>query len=293
MRQGLEKCYGLNEVQLVEIRQLEAICNQFEGLTLKLNWHTLASRPADQINDFLYYANGALVGYLALYGFNQHEAEVSAMTHPQYRQRGIFKQLLGAASLELQQRRIPNFLFICARESISGMRCMQALGTVYEFSEYKMELQTAVKVALLPERLQLRPARAEDIVDLARMDELCFGVVPETARRWLEHDLADSQRRVTVALLERIRVGKISVLMNEAETYIAGFCLLPEYRGRGYGKAILIHTVAQLVAEQRPNICLEVSCSNEQALSLYRHCGFETVTTYDYYQLPVTVFAPQ
>jgi GNAT superfamily N-acetyltransferase len=204
---------------------------------MKLNWHTLAGRPTDQINDFLYYANDALVGYLALYGFNQHEVEVSAMTHPRYRRRGIFKQLLAAASLELQQRQIPNFLFICARESVSGMRCMQALGTVYEFSEYNMDLQTVVNVAPLAEGLQLRPARAEDIVDLARMDELCFGVVPETARHWLEHDLADSQRRITVALLERIRIGKINVLMNEAETYIAGFCLLPEYRGRGYAEA--------------------------------------------------------
>jgi ribosomal protein S18 acetylase RimI-like enzyme len=288
VRQGLEKCYGLNEVQLAEIRQLETTCNQFEGLTMKLNWDTLTSRPADQVNDFLYYANDALVGYLALYGFNQHEVEVSAMTQPQYRQRGIFKQLLAAASLELQQRQTPNFLFICERLSVSGLQCMQALGTVYEFSEYKMNLRTAVKGTPLLEKLQLRPARAEDIVDLAHMDELCFGVVPETARRWLEHDLADGQRRVIVAFLERTRIGKIGVSMNETETYIAGFCLLPEYRGRGYGRAILTHTVAQLVAEQRPNICLEVACSNEQALSLYRHCGFEAVTTYDYYQLPMS-----
>ncbi len=289
MKQGLEKSYGLNQDQLAQIHQLELTCNEFEGLTMKLNWNTLTNRPTDQVNDFLYYVNDSLAGYLALYGFNQHEAEISAVTHPHYRRQGIFKQLLTAAGLELQQRQVPNFLFICEQISTSGIRSVQALGAVYEFSEYKMDLQAPPQVRPLPEGLHLRLAQVEDITALARMDELCFGVTLEAAQRWLEHDLADNQRRVIVATLEAVRIGKIGILMNETETYIAGFCLLPEYRGRGYGKAILTYTVAQLVAAQKPNICLEVACSNDQALSLYRQCGFKVITGYDYYRLPVTM----
>jgi ribosomal protein S18 acetylase RimI-like enzyme len=288
MKQGLEKSYGLNQDKLAQIHQLELACNEFEGLTMKLNWNTLTDRPADQVNDFLYYVNDTVVAYLALYGFNQHEAEISAMTHPHYRRRGIFKQLLAAASLELQHREVPNFLFICERISASGIASVQALGAGYEFSEYKMDLQALSPVGPLPEGLQLRAAQVEDIKTLARMDELCFDVTMAAAQRWLEHDLADPQRQTIVATLAGIRIGKIGILINETETYIAGFCLLPEYRGRGYGKAILSHTVNQLVTEQRPVICLEVACSNEQALSLYRRCGFEVTTGYDYYRLPVT-----
>src|SRR5262245_34367398 len=104
MRQFIQQSFGLSQAQLADIRQLETICNQFEGLTMKFNWNTLQDRPPDQGNDFLLYAAGQLIGYLALYGFNYKEAEISAMTHPHYRRQGIFKQLLAAAATELRQR---------------------------------------------------------------------------------------------------------------------------------------------------------------------------------------------
>lgn len=288
MKQYLEKSYGLNLAQLAGIQHLETACNQYEGLAMKLNWNMLRDRQKDQNNDFLYYSHGRLVGYLALYGFNQREAEVSAMIHPEYRRRGIFKQLLAAAKLELKKRQVPDFLFICERACTSATACMQAISAGYDFSEYKMRWQqVAIKSGSAPIGLQLRPGRLEDIADLVHMDELCFGVSAEAAKRWLMHDLADSNRRILLATLDSIKIGKLNVLLSEAETYISGFCVLPEYRRKGYGKIMLTHTLEQLVAENRHNISLEVATENEQALSLYEHCGFQTITAYDYYRLSV------
>jgi len=283
----IELSFGLTEAQLADIRRLEAACNQFEGLTMKLNWSTLQDRPTDEVNDFLYYQNGRLLGYLALYAFNKKEVEISAMTQPDFRRKGIFSQLFEAARQELTQRKIPDCLFICERASEAGKQCLQAMGAVYEVSEYKMRLQAPVEPLPMPTGLQLRPAQLEDIADLARMDELCFGVPVEISRRWLEHDLGESTHQVTVAILEGIRIGKIMVYKGEPEAYIAGFCMKPEYRHRGYGKAILAQTVEQLVAEHPPEIVLEVACHNAGALSLYERCGFRTVTAYDYYRLPL------
>ena len=99
MSQYLEKSAGLSESQLAHISQLEQSCNHFEGLTMKLNWATLSSRPINEVNDFLFYVDDKPVGYLALYIFNKSQAEVSAMTHPNYRQQGIFKQLLAAIGI--------------------------------------------------------------------------------------------------------------------------------------------------------------------------------------------------
>lgn len=139
----------------------------------------------------------------------------------------------------------------------------------------------------LPE-LQLRPAQPEDLADLVHLDETCFGVSADVAQRWLAQDLVDSERKVLVATLGPVKLGKINVLLNDGETYISGFCLWPEHRRKGYGKIILTRTLEQLVAERRPNIVLEVACDNEHALLLYQHCGFRTVTAYDYYRLPVS-----
>jgi ribosomal protein S18 acetylase RimI-like enzyme len=287
MGQHVVRSYGLDQAQLADIQQLETVCNQFEGLTMKLNWSTLQNRPKDHCNDFLWYANGQLVGYLALFGFNQSEAEISAMTHPAYRRQGIFNQLLGAARAELNTHQIPTLLFICERISSAGAACLQAIGAGYEFSEYKMRLQEAFPLMNAPSPLQLRRARPEDIAELVRLDEVCFGVSAEIAQRWLAHDIADSQRMIFLATFGSNNIGKIHVLTTEIETYISGFCIWPEYRRQGYGKIILTRTLERLVARGCQNIVLEVACENEHARTLYQQCGFRTVTAYDYYRLPV------
>jgi ribosomal protein S18 acetylase RimI-like enzyme len=272
---------------LADIKRLETACNQYDGLTMKLNWNTLQDRPEEQCNDVLCYADGQLLGYLALYGFNQREAEVSAMTHPAHRRQGIFKRLLVAANAELRERSVPDLLFICEQISTTGVACMQAIAARYEFSEYKMQWQEPFTHNPASSDLQLRPARLEDIAELVRLDASCFGVFADTAQRWLAHDISDPRRKVLLAALGPVTVGKINVLMTDTETYISGFCVWPEYRGQGYGKVILTRTLEQLLAERHQNIVLEVACENEHALTLYKHCGFRTVTAYDYYRLPV------
>lgn len=285
MRQSVEQSFGLSQARLTDIRQLETICNQFEGLTMKFNWSTLQDRPPDQGNDFLLYAAGQLIGYLALYGFNYREAEISAMTHPDYRRRGIFKQLLAAAETELKQRGVSEMLFICEQISSAGAACLQAIAATYEFSEYKMRWQEPFTSSAGLSELQLRPAQQEDMIELTRLDEICFGVSAEIAQQWLAHDLVDPQRKILVACLGPTKIGKINILSNDVETYISGFCLWPQYRRQGYGKIMLTRTLEQLLAERHQNIVLEVACENEHALALYEHCGFRSVTAYDYYRL--------
>lgn len=286
MSATIETSYGLNQAQLDQIYQLEQVCNQFEELTMKLNWSSLKNRLPGEINDFLYYQDGRLAGYLALYTFNQREAEVSAMTHPDYRHRGIFKQLLNAARNELKKRQIADFLFICERESTSAAGCMQAIGAAYEFSEYRMALQDgATSLAASPYHVQLRPATAVDIPTLARMDALCFNTSIEDASRHLERDLTSGQYRLFVGALGGESIGKVGVLLEETEAYIFAFCVLPEYRNKGYGGSILRQVVTQLLAEKQSYIVLEVACKNEHALRLYERAGFRTETAYDYYRL--------
>lgn len=283
-----QKSRGLTDRQKADIRQLETVCNRFEGLTMKLNWNTLQNRSDGAINDFLHYEGGLLVGYLALYAFNRREAEVSAMVHPDYRRQGIFNQLLQLAAIELQRRHTPDFLFICERASRSGPLCMQAIGAEYEFSEYKMELGELRRPDRQRADLEFRPARPPDINDLARMEHLCFELPLDDARERMKRDLVDSSRFTLIATRHNNQIGKIGILTGESETYIVAFCVLPEHQGQGYGRTILAHTVEQLIAARRPNIRLEVACENERALNLYKGCGFQVSAAYDYYRLPVS-----
>lgn len=286
MKRSLEKSYGLNQTRLDDIQRLEAQCNQFESLTMKLNWNTLRHRPKDQINDLFYYVDDVAVGYLALYGFNTSEVEISVMTAPDFRRRGIFKKLLIAAQEETRRRLIPNMLFICERASQSGVACAKAIGAAYEFSEYKMDLHRQdVEPITLPNGVKMRPAQPEDIHLLVKMDELCFGVKNQGAEKRLAEELTNSNRKMLAVTLNGQVVGKIYTLFTSTETYVSAFCMLPEHRGKGYGRAVLSQVVADLVAEGRQNITLEVETKNEHALTLYKQCGFETTTAFNYYRM--------
>jgi ribosomal protein S18 acetylase RimI-like enzyme len=284
----LEKSKGLTTVQFKAIRQLEAVCNKADGLTMKLNLNTLQTRPADEINDILVYADSHLIGYLALYTFKGDEAEVSAMTHPDYRRRGIFRQMLVAAAQELQKRDIPDFLFICERASATVTPVMQAIEAAYDFSEYKMVLSQTAQPAPVTTALALRRATKADIELLVQMDVICFDTQPETTRKYIERNFGSPQRQSWLAMLNGQIIGKIHVNNSGPETYLNAFCILPDYRGQGYGKAILSQTVARLLTERHKLITLEVETENENALSLYKNVGFEVTTVYDYYRRAVS-----
>ena len=65
---GLHPCYGLTSEQITEIEELAAICNQHEGLDLKLNPTILADRNKSQISDFLFYQDEVLISqYVAIH----------------------------------------------------------------------------------------------------------------------------------------------------------------------------------------------------------------------------------
>src|SRR5437899_7785912 len=80
--EGLVRRNRLSAGELAEIEALAAICRRHEGLELQLNFEMLRARPGTETNDFLYYAGGALVGFLEMYGA---EVEVIGMVHPGHR----------------------------------------------------------------------------------------------------------------------------------------------------------------------------------------------------------------
>lgn len=283
MGQRIESSVGLDQNQLDKIKGLEQICNEYEGLTMKLNWEMLNNRPKNEVNDFLLYENDDLVGYLGLYIFRDTEAEVSAMVHPKHRKQNKFRKLVSQARQELMVRDIPSFLFICEEKSISGKETMKALKTTYSFSEYGMTLKEAIPLTSST-AVTLSEAEEQDIEELIEMDVACFNLNKEESTEQYRKDLNQPTRSLKVASLKGKKIGKISTYISENEAYIYGFCLLPAFRGKGHGKTILQETVESLVDQGYTNISLEVECKNKGALTLYQRRGFEVIAGYDYYK---------
>ncbi len=286
-KQGLYSRQGLTPPELAEIETLAGICEAFENLHMKLNWDTLRSRPQDVTNDFLYYENGVLVGFLALFVFNSLEGEVSGMVHPEYRRRGIFTRLFITAYKECQSRNIPKLLLIVEHTSSSGKSFAASLRPVYDHSEYKMELTKAKPLPELDPHLHFRLARLDEAPILAHITSISFDIPEQDVIWYAQKKAEDKKNRVYVTLLDEMYIGKIDVFLSEHEAYIAGFGVLPRYQHRGYGRQILAQTIREIRATGQNKIVLEVTTENKNALSLYQSCGFEEISSYDYYSLPI------
>ena len=282
-KQGLVRCRGLAPEELAEIEQLASLCNRHDRSDLKLNWVILRSRPRDEVNDFLYYEDGLLVGYLALFSFNSQEAESSGMVHPAHRRHGIFTALFRAAEEECQGRGIPQILFIIGHAYKAGLAFAKAFGMRYHHSEYKMVFKESRLSTKFDEHLQFRSAKIEDAPVLGHITAVAFNMVEAEIDWYSEQMLQDSSRRYYVALLNDVYIGKIEVSLDEQEAFIYGFAVLPAYRGRGYGRQILTKTLQEILALGHRRVSLEVATDNKNALSLYQSCGFKETGSYEYY----------
>ncbi len=288
-KHGFSKKQGLTQTEFTEIEALAALCNRYEGLELKLNWNILRNRPSHETNDFLYYDNGQLVGYLALFSFNLKEAEISGMVHPDYRRRGIFTTLLSAARDECRQRRVPKLLLIVEHASHSGQAFAASLHPGYDHTEYRMALEEARIPPSFSTQLHFRRARLEDAPMLAHITAVSFDIDEKEINSYSEQVMDASNRRYYVATLgdSNTYIGKIDVSLNKHEAIIYGFGVLPEYRGCGYGRQMLVQTIQDILATGQHHIVLEVATENKNALSLYQSCGFRETGSYDYYSLGV------
>jgi ribosomal protein S18 acetylase RimI-like enzyme len=289
-KHGLVRKRTLAVEELQEIAALAALCQEREGIAVRLLWEMLRSRSGQVTNDFLYYEDGQLLGYLALYSFNPREAELTGMVHPGRRRQGIFSLLFRLANQELRSRGVPRILLFFDRNSLGAQGFAQAVKARYHNSEYRMvrELESAPLRVEQQDGVRIRPARVDEAPLLTHITARAFEMTEDRAL------LAETTRDITsprrVTLVTEVAgevVGLIRYIDDEDEAFIYGFCMLPEHQGKGYGRQTLAWTVEHVLRRRPRRIALEVDTTNEGALALYRSCGFEITTTFDYYEVPV------
>lgn len=283
MQNGIIAKMGLGKEELANIKSLNDACNKFEKLNMKLNWDMLETRPGDVADDYFYYIDDKVVGYLGMYGFGRSEIEITGMVHPDFRRKGIFTELFNCAKKECIARGIGRILLICEGNVASGSGFAQSLNSKYDFSEYRMERNTACCETVQKHEITLKPAAKEDAEFLLFVDSIAFGTsIEETKDFWSKEEIWNS---TFIAEYKGVNIGKIRNVVEDGNGGIYGFCVLPEYRGKGYGREILGLSINELIKLNPGKITLEVACQNERALNLYKSCGFEVVTVYDYYEI--------
>ncbi|MFM8467585.1 MAG: ribosomal protein S18-alanine N-acetyltransferase [Oxalobacteraceae bacterium] len=74
------------------------------------------------------------------------------------------------------------------------------------------------------------------------------------------------------------RLAGYFLLMHAVdETHLLNITVRPDLHGRGYGRLLLDKVIQLSRHADMHSVLLEVRPSNEHALAVYRHCGFEQI----------------
>jgi ribosomal protein S18 acetylase RimI-like enzyme len=245
----------------------------------------MRARPADQVNDFLVYADGSLIGYAALDVMGRH-GESTGMVAPHFRRRGIGGRLLAAVLAECRRRDIEQLLLVCEHSSASGNAFVAAQGERLRFdsSEYHLDLYADQRRSpRAPDILTLRPASMADADALTAIQAQAFGDPLDRSREDVLRRLTEPDSRCYAAERDGAAVGMVGTIPDEGGLYIRALGVLPKHQRRGYGRAILAAIVAEGLAEGYTRLSLDVATDNENALGLYQSCGFVVSNRYDYF----------
>lgn len=279
-KQGLQKRTRLTEAEIAEIVQLNTLCNQQDHLRLLVPVGVLHRRSSEEINDFLYYEQGTLVGYLYMGNWDTKKKEIMGMVEPAFRRRGIFRQLFEAARAECRERNIAVLLLVCEQASNAGQAFARAVGATLAFSEHAMTLRHFIERKTDDPLFQIRPATLADKETIIAI--IATDIEEAQAQTLVEMLLQLPKQVLYLATLSDQPLGTIRLDYRNTAIGIYGFVVLPAFQGRGYGRQILESSIRHILAENPLHtITLEVETTNHNALSLYTSCGFQITTTYD------------
>src|SRR5579859_553216 len=286
-QQGLVAKSILTPGELAEISRLIDICNQHDGLRMRIGMEMLRERSGDENNDFLYYIDGQLVGYLEADSYGRQEKELAGMVHPDFRRQGIFTALFTAAREEFQRRGVQKLILICEHKSATGRAFLATSGAELAYSEHEMWLGTFHERGRRTPGLSMRRAEVVDIDTIVSFLATDSGNV-EGVRSWVTELMGKPDTFwFYLATLNGQPLGTVRLDFMEEVTGIYAFEVRLGYRGLGYGREMLEQIIHIAQAESHKPIMLDVETNNTNAVGLYLSCGFEIKTTYDYYELSI------
>ncbi|GAA0180933.1 GNAT family N-acetyltransferase [Clostridium sediminicola] len=278
----------ISEKEYKEINQLDELCcsqdktNLKLELDYKLNMRRNSEIGLKDINEFLYYVEDILVGYLGISSYGgSNIGEINGMVHPDFRRKGLFKKLFKLAIDECKKRSFDKLLLLTDGKSNSGVEFINTVHGKYDFSEYRMKLLNKPTSDSI-KSINLRKAGKLDGKEIAKQNAVFFNHSEEY--EWFPVEEGELNEITYMVELKETVIGKIRVEYSNNSAFLCGFGILPDFRGKGYGKAALKEALHLINEKNIYETELDVECKNNNALNLYKACGFEEKSVMNYYK---------
>ena len=120
---------------------------------------------------------------------------------------------------------------------------------------------------------QIRLMQKKDVLDVADIEKVSFST-PWTVQG-IEEGLENPTGLFLVAESDSKIVGYVGANVILDEVYLNNIAVLPDFRGYGIGKALLLSLISTVKARNAAFVSLEVRESNQAAIKLYESLGFE------------------
>lgn len=282
----IKKLNKLNNHIMEEIREVERSCKEYDKLEGNLFLDTSLNFNQEIEGNILLYEEKKLVSFITMFIPTSEEAEISAYTLPEYRQRGYFKRLLTEAIEEIKKYKIQDLVFVCEPQSVDGIETIKKLKVELEFTEYFLRFKDLSEKRELSKNrsLKLYKAKPEDIENIISLSQDIFENSYEDARNIIIRTFEADSRLQYIAKLDEVLVGMGTVSFENDEASISGLGISTQYQGKGLGRDMLGLILSELKREGAENITIEVDSDNEVAFNLYKKCGFEAEASFNYYR---------
>lgn len=284
----LKKYLEDNDIQ--EIKELEDVIINDDKVNLKLELSYRSEIKKDyenninDINEFLFYINNKLIGYLGISSFGGNIAEINGMVHPKYRRNSIFTRLVNLALEECKRRNFNEILLLCDDKAYSAIKFIENINGTYSFSECRMKCYNNMTQEVNKE-ITLVKAKNNNIDEINNLNNTFFG------DSWKEIIMPEDEEKnniITYLIYNNNNlIGKIKGSKELDSAFISGFGIIPEHRSMGYGKSALRKALNNLKADKIYDVELDVEIRNKKALNLYKNCGFKKQSIMNYYNINI------
>nr|WP_275297785.1 GNAT family N-acetyltransferase [Clostridium sp. YIM B02551] len=274
----------LDENVIKSIRELEQVCKTYDKLSGEMFLDNSLNFSKDVNNIFLAYENNQLVSLINIFVPTRHEAELSAYTHPDYRNRGYFRELLTSVTSELKKYKVKRILFTCEAQCLVAKDLIKKLGAKYAFTEYSLSYDFNHTENKILSSMKLSSPTIDDIPILISLGEDIFDENYEESKSIATKVFNAEDREQFLAEVDGKYIGMCSVRFENNEAMINGLGISPIYQGEGYGKDLVYSILNELIKRNIEKIAIEVDSDNDKAFNLYQKCGFKIETAFEYYK---------
>ncbi len=283
----LIKKFSEPSVEIIkDIREVELICKEYDKLNGSLYLDTSLNFNSEIKSLYLLYENNQLVSLISMFIPTGEEAEISAYTLPEYRRKGYFKKLLDEATKEITKYNISDLVFVCEPQSNDGIEAIKKLEAEFDFTEYFLRHKGSLndmEVRRVSE-IELHKAKKKDLEAIISLSQEIFNDNYDDAKSMVTKSFEAVNRMQYIAVLGEKLIGMGSVSIENDEASIFGLGVVPKCQGKGFGRQILNLILVDLKDKGIENITIEVDSTNENAFKLYKKCGFEVETSFNYYR---------